>query len=101
MAEHRFHALHIHSYDELLRHEPEIIARIEQIPCGGNLFMAHPLRLLADVGVTLTADVEREILALHPELSGLSPVPYEALAKSTSTQPVQFRIRGLFRRRRA
>ena len=99
MVEHRPKRLEVGSYAELLRREPEIFDRIERIPNGGNLFMAHPFRLLADVGVVLSRELEREIRALHPELSGLAESSYEALKASGQTQNVRFKLKGLFKRR--
>jgi hypothetical protein len=99
MVEHRHERLEIESYAELLRREREILDRIERTPKGGNLFLAHPFRLLADVGVVLSKSLEKEIRALHPELSGLAESSYEALKASGQPQNVQFRVKGLFRRR--
>ena len=60
MAEHGRKRLEIESYAELLRHEREILDRIEKTPNGGNLFVAHPFRVLADVGVVLSESLEKE-----------------------------------------
>jgi hypothetical protein len=91
--------LRITSYRQLLEHEREILARIAKLPNGAQLFLAHPFRCLAEVGVTLAETVEREIGALHPELSGLSPTPYEFLKRQDQDPLVQIELRGLFRRR--
>jgi hypothetical protein len=92
-------SLRITSYRQLLEHEREILARIAKLPNGAQLFLAHPFRCLADVGVALAETVEREIRALHPELSGLSPTPYEFLKRQDQDPLVQIELRGLFRRR--
>jgi len=89
----------IHSYEELMRHEPAILRRIADMPNGGNLFMIHPLRLLADIGVTLTPELETQLIRRFPELSGLSSVPYDALKSTEGEQRVRFNIRGLFRKK--
>jgi hypothetical protein len=99
MVEHRQKRLEVGSYAELLRREREILDRIERTPNGGNLFLAHPFRLLADVGVVLSRDLKEEIRALHPELSGLAESSYEALKASGQSQNMRFRVKGLFRRR--
>jgi len=99
MGEHRHRQLEIESYAELLRREREILDRIERTPNGGNLFLAHPFRLLADIGVVLSKSLEKEIRGLHPELSGLAETSYEALKASGQPQNVRFRVQGLFRRR--
>src|SRR5436190_20579975 len=90
--------LHVASFAELLVHEKAILERIEQTPNGGHLFMIHPLRLLTDLGVVLSKEAEAEILRRHPELTGLSSTPYEALERSREPQGLRFHIRGLFRR---
>lgn len=89
----------IDTLDELLEHEPELVDRIERVPNGGNLFMAHPFRLLADIGVELAEGARQEILALEPQLSALSEAPYEALRDNPEEQRIHFRVRGLFRGR--
>jgi len=94
-----FQSVSINTYADLLRHEPAILQRIADMPNGGNLFMAHPFQLLADIGVVLSKEVQRQILKWHPELSGLSLVPYEAV-KAAGAQSVRYRIRGLFRRQK-
>jgi hypothetical protein len=97
-AAHRFPPITINSYAELLKQEPIILKRIAEVPNGGNLFMAHPFQLLADVGVVLSKQVESHILRLHPELSNLSLAPYNAV-KAAGAQSVRYNIRGLFWRK--
>jgi hypothetical protein len=91
--------LSIGSYDELLREEPAILKRIAELPGGGHLFLIHPFRLLADIGVRLAPDLETELVRRFPELSGLSDTPYDALKSAGTRQNVHFRIRGLFRKK--
>jgi hypothetical protein len=91
--------LDIGSFEELLREEPQILTRIADVPNGGYLFIIHPFRLLADIGVRLAPTLEAELVRRFPELSGLSDVPYDALKASEAPQRIQFNIRGLFRRR--
>jgi hypothetical protein len=91
--------LAVHSYEELMRHQPAILRRISDMPNGGNLFMIHPLRLLADIGVTLTPELEAQLIRRFPELSGLSSVPYDALKSAKGEQKVRFNVRGLFRKK--
>lgn len=90
--------LRLTSYRQLLEYERDILARIAKLPNGAQLFLAHPFRCLADVGVTLAQSVEREIRALHPELSGLSPTPYEFVKRQGPDPLVRIELRGLFRR---
>lgn len=91
--------LKVDSFAELMAHEPEILKRIEATPNGGQLFLIHPIMLLREIGVDLSARAEQDILRHEPHLTGLSPVPYQALKNSKEHQPVQFHVRGLFQRR--
>src|SRR5688572_25410003 len=88
----------IESYEELLRHERAILARIAALPNGGNLFMAHPFRLLGEIGVELSARAREEILRMHPELATLSDAPFDALRACGTEQPIRYRLKGLFKR---
>lgn len=92
--------LMIRTYEELLREEPAILRRIAETPNGGNLFMIHPLRLLADIEVNLTPELEAQLVRRFPELSGLSNTPYDALKSAVGAQKVRVHVRGLFRKKR-
>ena len=89
----------IGSFEELIKHEQEIIKRIATTHNGGNLFIIHPLMLLSDVGVDLSEGAIKEILEHEPHLSGLSSTPYKALKASKEKQMARFRVHGLFRKR--
>jgi hypothetical protein len=91
--------LKINSFDELMKHEHEIVARIERTPNGGQLFLIHPFLLLQDIGVELSETAKQEILHHEPHITGLSAVPYHALKNSTAKQTIQFHLHGLFERR--
>lgn len=91
--------LKINSFDELIQHEPEILERIADTPNGGNLFMAHPFMLLADIGVELSDQAREEIKRHEPYLSALSATPYNALKISKEEQRIRFHVHGLFQRR--
>jgi hypothetical protein len=91
--------LKVRSFEELLRDEETILRRISEFPNGGNLFMIHPLRLLAEIGVILTPELEAQLVRRFPELSGLSTAPYDALKSSKAEQKIRFHIRGLFRKK--
>lgn len=86
------------TFDELLRHEPEILDRLAALPNGGQLFLIHPFMALADVGVELGAEAQATLLQREPQLSALSVVPYQALKASRAQQHMQVRVHGLFRR---
>jgi len=92
-----FPSISINTYAQLLKQEPAILKRIAETPNGGNLFMAHPFQLLSDIGVVLSKEVQRRILKLHPELTSLSLIPYNAV-KAAGAQSVRYNIHGLFRR---
>jgi hypothetical protein len=89
----------VDSFDELMAHEAEIVARIAEMRNGGNLFMANPLMLLADLGIELTPRAHEELVQRVPELSALSPTPYLALKASLEPQTIQIVVHGLFERR--
>jgi len=89
----------IDSLEELFKHEAEILKRIEQIPNGGNLFLIHPFMLLADVGVELSENAQKQIIRQEPHLSGLSAVPYNALKASKAKQNFRVHLKGLFERK--
>jgi hypothetical protein len=91
--------LKVRSFEQLLREEETILRRISEFPNGGNLFMIHPLRLFAEIGVMLTPELEAQLVRRFPELSGLSTPPYDALKSSKAEQKVRFHIRGLFRKK--
>ena len=90
--------LTVNSWDELLKHEEEILRRIAHVINGGNLFITHPFQMLADIGVLLSDRTREEILAREPSLRGLSLLPYKALRDTPSEQHIKFRVHGLFRR---
>ncbi len=89
--------LQIGSFEELVEHEQEILERIAELPNGGNLFMAHPLMLLRDIGVVLSEQALEEVIAREPHLTALSPQPYLALKRSRQEQKVRFHLQGLFK----
>ncbi len=88
----------ISTYDELLNHEQELLERISALPNGGQLYLIHPLRVLAEVGAELAPDVQDEFAAQHDGSGGWSEEPYRALRESTSAQLGRVTLRGLFRR---
>ena len=90
--------LRIKSLNELFVHEKEILRRIDETPNGPNLFVAHPLRMLADVGVELSKEAQQALLHHEPGLAALSSTAYEALKKTQEQQRVRFHLKGLFRR---
>jgi hypothetical protein len=90
----------IGSWAELARLEPEILARIADAQNGGNLYMTHPFRTLADLGFVLTPSLLDQIRRRYPEMQGLSDVAYEA-TKAAGPQNVRFHVLGLFRTKRS
>jgi len=92
--------LQINSLEELISHEEQIVAQIAEMRNGGNLFLANPFMLLADLGVVLSDQAKEEILEIEPSLSTVSKATYESLKSSRCTQNIQIKVEGLFRRRR-
>ena len=88
--------IRIATFDELMRREKEIVARIATVRNGGHLFLADPFRLLAEIGVELATAAQAEIVRLEPQLQGFSGPAYDAV-KRAPDQPVTFNVRGLFR----
>jgi hypothetical protein len=89
----------IDSFDALEREQPAILERIARLPQGGNLFLTHPFLLLEEVGVELSEDFKRQLLAQEPALATCSPLAYRALrANSGVAQAVRVQLEGLFRR---
>jgi hypothetical protein len=90
--------IEVDSWHALLEHEHEIVARINRLQNGGQLFLIHPFLTLAEVGVVLAPKARAEIVAREPSLRSLSAVPFHALRTSEAKQKVRVKIRGLFRR---
>ena len=90
--------LTIRSLEELRQQEGEILLRIQAYPdnLGGNLFVANPFLLLADVGVTLTDEAKQELIVQFPSLATLSEIPYQALQNSAARQGIRIRLSGIF-----
>ena len=88
----------INTFDELLRQEKKIIEIINEMPNGGNLFMAHPFKLLEDIGIQLGEELIQEIKSREPYESGFSENAYNAIKESTEKQTIHFHLSGLFRR---
>jgi hypothetical protein len=88
----------ISTFKELMAHEEDILRLIHRTLNGGNLFVANPFLLLADVGFDLAPDLRKELIAREPSLANLSSTGYDKLKAHTSAQPIQVQVRGLFQR---
>lgn len=88
----------IRTYEDLLKSEPELLKSINAIPNGGQLYLIHPLMLFAEIGIELSSEVQSEFAAQHGGAGSWSEGPYKALRRSTSEQPSQVTLRGLFRK---
>lgn len=88
----------INTFDDLLSQEKKIIEIINEMPNGGNLFMAHPFKLLEDMGIHLSEELIQEIKSREPYESGFSEDSYNAILRSTVKQTIHFHLSGLFRR---
>jgi hypothetical protein len=89
--------LMVNSFDELMKHEKEIVKAIADYPNGGSLFLMNPIMLFADIGVQLSDEAVRDLLAHQPQLSSISPVPYLSLKSTRKKQKVRFHVHGLFK----
>lgn len=93
-----FPPIPISTYEDLLEHEQELLERIDAVPNGGLLYLIHPVMLLAEVGASLSEDLQDDFSARHGGIGGWSEEPYRALRRSTSEQPSHVTMRRLFRR---
>jgi hypothetical protein len=82
--------------EDLRAAEPAVVESINQSRNGGARFLAHPLAMLSDVGVDLSPELEKLLLALLPQLKHASPVAYETLTAAEEEGPVTVRVKGLF-----
>ena len=89
-------ALYVESFEDLQKHEQEIGERIGSVKNGGNLFAAHPLRFLKEVGVSLSEEAQTKLLAFAPSLALYSDLAYEALKSSPYPQNVNITASSLF-----
>lgn len=53
--------INIANLDELVSQTPQIVERINSAPNGGRLFLADPIRLLAELNVVLTPEATRAL----------------------------------------
>jgi hypothetical protein len=100
VSKHKPGWLKVDSFDELMRHEKPIVDRIARTLNGGNLFLAHPIRLLRDIGVDLSDRAVKEVIGSQPGLTGLSGLPYQAIKNSEEEQNVRVHVHGLFKRQK-
>lgn len=88
----------VRSLRELRNHEEKLVARINDAHNGGARFLAHPLRMLREMGVELSPEARRELKRLEPRAVMGSDVAYEALLRAEGEQNVRVRLtEGLFR----
>jgi len=87
----------IRSLEELLGHEGEIVERVNRRARGGQLFVLHPFMLLEDVGVSLTEEARRQVLAAAPGMDRVSVPRYQALRNATSPMALDITVKALFR----
>jgi hypothetical protein len=101
MIEDGWRRIAIESLQELKLHEAEILARIADVPNGGNLFLLNPFRALQDVAVILSGELRQELVRRNPGLSAVSTASYDALRNGRQPQSVRVKLSGLFRGGRA
>jgi hypothetical protein len=89
----------IESLDQLFSNEKQIIERIATTLNGGNLFLANPLLLFADLGIELSEHARAQLIAHEPLLGDAGEMPYRALKMSDVAQAASVRLHGLFDRK--
>jgi hypothetical protein len=82
--------------EDLRLAEPALVESINRSRNGGARFLAHPLAMLSDVGVDLSPELKKLLLALLPQLQHASSAGYEALTAAEEEGPVTVRVQGLF-----
>ncbi len=88
----------IETFGEFLQKENEIISRIQAIPNGYYMFLAHPFMMLETIGVDLGENAKKKIREIHPAIDRNVDVQLFTTLKKTSTkQPVQVKMKHLFR----
>lgn len=91
--------LKINSLSELISNERAVTQRINALPNGGNLFVIHPLKTLAEAGIVLSPQALREWSQQERQLLSLSETPYQALKSSESTQRIRYHLSERFNQR--
>jgi hypothetical protein len=90
--------LTIASFEDLIKHEVEIVHRINQTPNGGHLLLIDASRLLADLGVTLTESAVAE-WRRRSGFSVATPSPsrirYDAVAQASPHEHIRIRVQHL------
>src|SRR5215813_11395844 len=87
----------IRSLEELVANEREIVERVNRRARGGQLFVLHPFLLLEDVGISLTDEARRQLLAAAPSLDRVSVPRYQALRNARSPMALDVTVKALFR----
>ena len=91
-----FVPLAIASYSELLKSEGQIMERMGKIPNSTQLFTAHPLLFLREIGINLAPLAKKEFIRKHPQVSGMSPLAYRALLEKGASLEATFSFDRLF-----
>ncbi len=95
----KFSTLKIETIEELMAKEKEIVERINKVPNGGNLFVAHPFMLFEDIDVVLDVQVREGLFQRIPLLGrGFKPHLYKAIKKNKGKEKVKIRVKGLFKK---
>ena len=89
--------LTIRSLEELVLCEREILERVNRRPRGGQLFVLHPFMLLDDVGISVTDEARRQIVAAAPAMDRVSVPRYQALRDASSPMALDVTLKALFR----
>jgi hypothetical protein len=83
---------------DLKAHESQIIAEINAQRNGGLMYLIDPLRMLYDIGVTLSPQLTTKLLAAYPLLMRPSPESsaFTKLKTTEIEQPFRVTVKGLF-----
>jgi len=90
--------IEIGSLDELVQREADIVARINNTPNGGRLFMADPIRLLKELNVNLSPAAQRELEVKLGEVQlATNPLRrlYDDFKRDGPDPALTIRVRGI------
>ena len=88
--------LTVDTYQNLVANEAAILARVNQVPNGAALFCAHPLRMLADLGVVLSPAAQADLVKHMPPAASGSDLAYESLSRGGARPAYAIGLKSLF-----
>lgn len=91
-------SISIDNWEDLTKHEPEILQRIKALPNGDRAFLTHPLLCLTSVGVNLSEKFRHNLIDHHPSLALKSSHVFRAVLNNKIDDNINVNLSGLFRR---